>query len=157
FVPTTAPLITTTTTASSTSTSATTTFTTTTSVVPTTAPLVTTTTVASTTAASTTVTTTTAVTTTSIAVSTTTTSSTTTTVPIGCRLTGGGVVIGEDDGDMFKTTFGGQVGAPCGCVGCFGELDPKLAHVQGNWQESRKHENGKFKADSFNSLVCGCT
>jgi uncharacterized repeat protein (TIGR01451 family) len=56
--------------------------------------------------------------------------------PAGCRITGG--------------PNGGQVGAPCGCIGGFLEFD----HVQGNW--TAKTQGGKFKAFNFNSLTCGC-
>ena len=77
---------------------------------------------------------------------------------VGCRITGGGVL---PDGTTDPTTmatmklasFGGQVGAPCGCVGCF----PDFTHIQGNWTHMRKNKQGSFKATDFNSLVCGCT
>ncbi len=159
---------TTTSTATTTSTSTSSTSTSSSTAPPTSAPFITSTTTTSstvTTASTTTAPTTTASTTTAstasssttlATVTTTTRVSTTSTTLIGCRLTGGGFVIGEADHDMFKTTFGGQVGAPCGCSGCFTELDRKDAHVQGNWTHSRKHKNGNFKADAFNSLICGC-
>src|SRR5207237_58203 len=79
-------------------------------------------------------------------------------VLMGCRITGGGVLPdGTTDpttmAAIFKATFGGQVGAPCGCVGCFDDF----THIQGNWTHMRKNKNGSFKAADFNSLVCGCT
>jgi hypothetical protein len=75
----------------------------------------------------------------------------------GCRLTGGGVTPdgGVDQTEMAENItgrFGGQVGAPCGCIGCFDEFD----HVQGNWQFSRKKQKGNFHAKDYNSLICGC-
>jgi hypothetical protein len=75
----------------------------------------------------------------------------------GCRITGGGVAPdGATDPTMMatmaKATFGGQVGAPCGCIGCF----PDFTHIQGNWTHMRKSKSGSFKATDFNSLVCGC-
>jgi hypothetical protein len=57
---------------------------------------------------------------------------------------------------ITKADFSGQVGAPCGCFGCFDEFDPKLASVQGNWRHQRKNKGGTLKAVSFNSLVCSC-
>jgi hypothetical protein len=76
---------------------------------------------------------------------------------LGCRLTGGG--IGCDPkkntncvAEVSKATFGGQVGAPCGCIGCFDEF----GHIQGNWTYSRKQHQGSFHAMDYNSLVCGC-
>lgn len=77
--------------------------------------------------------------------------------PVGCRITAGGYINGFTDPNspatIFKATFGGQVGAPCGCSGCF---DAAAGRVQGNWTHSRKSKNGRFKADMFNSLICGC-
>jgi hypothetical protein len=78
-------------------------------------------------------------------------------VPTGCRITGGGVTPdGQTDPGQFaetrKQTFGGQVGAPCGCIGCFDEFD----NIQGNWTHVRHSRNGRFHASGFNSLVCGC-
>src|SRR6185295_16445428 len=73
----------------------------------------------------------------------------------GCRVTGGRQVLDDQvEGEMeiTKATGGGQVGAPCGCIGCFDEFD----HIQGNWNHSRKKKQGSFKATDFNSLVCGC-
>jgi hypothetical protein len=75
----------------------------------------------------------------------------------GCRLTGGGITPdgGVDFDDMAENItgrFGGQVGAPCGCIGCFDEFD----HVQGNWQYTRKKQKGNFHAKDYNSLVCAC-
>ncbi len=82
---------------------------------------------------------------------------------IGCRITGGRFILDEGpdpfdvtgEGDLViqRGQGGGQVGAPCGCIGCFDEFD----HVQGNWQYSRKKKRGSFHAKDFNSLVCGCT
>jgi cysteine-rich repeat protein len=78
--------------------------------------------------------------------------------PIGCRITAGGVardggVDLNDFADITKATFGGQVGAPCGCNNdCFDTFD----HIQGNWQHSRKGRKGSFLAKDYNSLVCGC-
>jgi hypothetical protein len=77
--------------------------------------------------------------------------------PAGCRVTGGGVAPdGEVDlgefADILSAHHGGQVGAPCGCVGCFDEFD----HIQGNWTHQRMKQKSNFKADDFNSLVCGC-
>jgi hypothetical protein len=75
----------------------------------------------------------------------------------GCRLTGGGVtpdggVDLTEMGDTVTGRFGGQVGAPCGCIGCFDEF----GHVQGNWQYTRKKQKGNFHAMDYNSLVCAC-
>jgi hypothetical protein len=82
-------------------------------------------------------------------------------VPSGCRITAGGI-IPQSDGtttvddtklaDTNHDTFGGQVGAPCGCIGCFDEV----GHIQGNWETSRKNRRGAFLAKEFTSLVCGC-
>jgi hypothetical protein len=76
-------------------------------------------------------------------------------VPLGCRLTAGGIT--PDGGiDMTefaqaqKITFGGQVGAPCGCIGCFDDLD----HIQGEWTHSRHKRKGRFHASDYASLVC---
>jgi hypothetical protein len=52
-------------------------------------------------------------------------------------------------------THGGQVGSPCGCIGCFDTFD----HIQGQWQYSRKSAKGNlgtFHASDYNSLICGC-
>jgi hypothetical protein len=84
-------------------------------------------------------------------------------VLIGCRITGGRI---NKDGntddagymDITKGTGGGQVGASCGCIGCYDDFD----HIQGQWQYSRKGQgNGKknlgtFHASDFNSLMCLC-
>jgi hypothetical protein len=75
----------------------------------------------------------------------------------GCRLTGGGVtpdggVDFDDLAEHITGRFGGQVGAPCGCIGCFDEFD----HVQGNWQYTRKKQKGNFHAKDYNSLICAC-
>ena len=79
------------------------------------------------------------------------------TIPGGCRITGGRT--GPDGrreagpfGDMSRGQGGGQVGAPCGCIGCFDEFD----RIQGNWQYSRRDKKGNFHAKEFNSLICGC-
>jgi len=53
---------------------------------------------------------------------------------------------------MDKATFGGQVGAPCGCVGCFDEF----GHIKGQWEHQRKNQLGNFHASEYNSLTCGC-
>src|SRR5262249_55373296 len=74
---------------------------------------------------------------------------------VGCRVTGGRVTsngIVEPDAQISKGSGGGQVGAPCGCIGCFDEFNM----IQGNWQYSRKKQQGIFHATDFNSLVCGC-
>jgi uncharacterized repeat protein (TIGR01451 family) len=72
----------------------------------------------------------------------------------GCRITGGGHINGTTDpttmADISSAHFGGQVGAPCGCIGCFDEF----GHIQGNWQHDRKAHNGTLHAKSYNSLVC---
>ena len=77
---------------------------------------------------------------------------------LGCRVTTGGVAPNTPDqppggdaiGETSKATFGGQVGAPCGCIGCFDDLDS----VQGSWTHSRKKQVGRFHASDFSSLVC---
>jgi hypothetical protein len=51
-----------------------------------------------------------------------------------------------------KATGGGQVGAPCGCIGCFDSFH----NIQGNWVHQRHKQQGRFQATGFNSLVCGC-
>jgi hypothetical protein len=63
---------------------------------------------------------------------------------IGCRVTGGG------NAPNLEFTHGGQVGSPCGCIGCFDDLDS----VQGQWTHSRKKQDGRFHASEFSSLVC---
>src|SRR5439155_2211252 len=87
-------------------------------------------------------------------------STTSTTLPAGCRITGGGTVNGVLDpnvmAEITKAQFAGQVGAPCGCFGCFTQFDPKLASVQGNWHHARKNKGGSLDVTSFNSLVCSC-
>jgi hypothetical protein len=75
--------------------------------------------------------------------------------PLGCRITAGGQTPdgGPDTGifaDIRKATFGGQVGASCGCIGCFDDLD----HIKGNWTHSRKKQKGSFHAKDYSSLVC---
>jgi len=54
------------------------------------------------------------------------------------------------------TEFAGQVGAPCGCFGCFDNFDPKRASVQGEWKYKLKKHGGSLHASIFNSLVCSC-
>jgi len=76
---------------------------------------------------------------------------------VGCRITAGGVTPdGRTDPDFFgttrKATFGGQVGAPCGCNGCFDELD----HIQGEWTHVRHRRTGRLHASDYYSLVCAC-
>jgi hypothetical protein len=58
--------------------------------------------------------------------------------------------------EITKALFAGQVGAPCGCFGCFDKFDPKLASVQGEWKHQRKNKGGSLHANTFNSLVCTC-
>src|SRR5262249_37967681 len=79
------------------------------------------------------------------------------TQPAGCRITAGGVSPdgGLDTNESAEDTtarFGGQVGAPCGCIGCFDTYDD----IQGNWEHPRKSKKGNFHAQDYNSLVCGC-
>jgi hypothetical protein len=64
--------------------------------------------------------------------------------PQGCRVTGGG------NAKDLAFTHGGQVGSPCGCIGCF----DGLSSVQGEWTHSRKKNDGRFHASQFSSLVC---
>jgi cysteine-rich repeat protein len=76
---------------------------------------------------------------------------------VGCRITGGRYVLDGaqeqgPDAEIIRGQGGGQVGAPCGCIGCFDEFD----HIQGQWQYSRKRKQGNFHAREFNSLICGC-
>ena len=78
-------------------------------------------------------------------------------MPTGCRITAGGVTPdGNMDltemADLRKATFGGQVGAPCGCIDCFDEAE----HIQGNWQHVRHRRRGRLHAQEFYSLTCGC-
>src|SRR5262245_33192312 len=54
--------------------------------------------------------------------------------------------------DNLTSTGSGQVGAPCGCIGLFDEF----THIQGNWVHVTVDSPSRFKADDFNSLVCGC-
>jgi len=78
-----------------------------------------------------------------------------------CRITGGGIVY-EDTGaaitdpnllaEIQRATFGGQVGAPFGIVGCHDDFD----HIQGEWTHIRHKHRGTFHAADYNSLVCGC-
>ncbi len=84
---------------------------------------------------------------------------------IGCRITGGRQTLDGrvDPGpydEITRGTGGGQVGAPCGCIGCFTTPDPNddlaFQHIQGNWQYSRKSKQGTFHAKEYNSLICGC-
>jgi len=77
--------------------------------------------------------------------------------PVGCRITGGGITPNGDVdlgnfADTLDVHFGGQVGAPCGCIGCFDTFD----HIQGSWETQRRKQKGNFHAKEFNSLVCGC-
>jgi len=58
----------------------------------------------------------------------------------------------DEYADIINGYFGGQVGAPCGCIGCFDEYD----HIQGNWQYQRKKQKGNFHAKDYNSLICAC-
>jgi len=58
--------------------------------------------------------------------------------------------------EISRAQFAGQVGAPCGCFGCFDKFDPKLASVQGEWNHQRKNKGGSLHANTFNSLVCSC-
>jgi len=56
--------------------------------------------------------------------------------------------------DAAQGTFGGQVGAPCGCIGNFDTFE----NIAGNLTYSRKPPGtGSLHATDFNSLVCGCT
>ena len=75
-------------------------------------------------------------------------------VDMGCRITGGGFINGITDpftmAEIVRASFGGQVGAPCGCIGCFDQS----GHVQGNWTHNRKNHKGGLKASAFNSLTC---
>jgi hypothetical protein len=74
---------------------------------------------------------------------------------VGCRITGGGVApdgavdLGEF-ADITTARFGGQVGAPCGCIGCWDDFNS----VQGEWTHNRKDRIGRFHASDYNSLVC---
>ena len=61
--------------------------------------------------------------------------------------------------DITKGTGGGQVGAACGCIGCYDDYH----HIRGQWQYTRKAQggNGKknlgtFHASDYNSLMCLC-
>jgi hypothetical protein len=51
-----------------------------------------------------------------------------------------------------RATFGGQVGAPYGLVGCHDDFD----QIQGEWTHLRHRRRGSFHASDYNSLVCGC-
>jgi hypothetical protein len=78
-------------------------------------------------------------------------------VEAGCRITGGGITsLGETDPERLASvawaSFGGQVGAPCGCIGCFDDYD----HVQGQWTHVRHKGQGRLRAPHFASLICGC-
>src|SRR5206468_1813398 len=70
----------------------------------------------------------------------------------GCRITGGGAIAGGgvDPTVMAETSvlteFAGQVGAPCGCFGCFDNFDPKRASVQGEWKYKLKKHGGSLHA-----------
>jgi hypothetical protein len=64
-----------------------------------------------------------------------------------------GEIVADPSGvEILRGQGGGQVGAPCGCIGCFDRFD----HIQGQWQYSRKKKQGSFHARDFNSLICGC-
>jgi hypothetical protein len=54
--------------------------------------------------------------------------------------------------EINSARFGGQVGASCGCIGCFDTFD----HIRGQWEIHRKFKKGEFHASDYNSLVCGC-
>jgi hypothetical protein len=75
--------------------------------------------------------------------------------PLGCRITGGGIASDARGdialGEIKKATFGGQVGASCGCIGCF-DIEDDM--IQGNWTHSRKVKKGRFHAKDYSSLVC---
>jgi len=47
--------------------------------------------------------------------------------------------------EIVRAHFGGQVGAPCGCIGCFDQS----GHVQGNWTHDRKTSKGRLKASTL--------
>ena len=76
----------------------------------------------------------------------------------GCRITGGGIACDPSKNpnqcvaEIVRATFGGQVGAPCACIGCFDDFD----HIQGSWTHNRKQAQGSFHAKDYNSLICGC-
>jgi hypothetical protein len=86
---------------------------------------------------------------------------------LGCRITAGGIVPDapdlpfdevvdpdmeiEGDAQIGPFTFGGQVGAPCGCIGCF---DLEEDAIQGEWTHSRHKRKGRFHASDYASLVC---
>jgi hypothetical protein len=87
----------------------------------------------------------------------------------GCRITAGRtnrLDKIENGVEGPRGQGGGQVGAPCGCTGCFTTGDPEadlaFEHIQGNWQYTRKYpkadqfKQGTFHAKDFNSLICGC-
>jgi hypothetical protein len=80
---------------------------------------------------------------------------------LGCRITAGGITPNGtiDQGKLANVkddSFGGQVGAPCGCIGNFDTFN----NIQGQWQDTRHATDGGltgiFHASEFNSLVCGC-
>jgi hypothetical protein len=78
-------------------------------------------------------------------------------MPTGCRITGGGITeLGDIDletmAEIRRATFGGQVGAPYGFIGCFDDFD----HIRGSWTHQRHRRKGSFHARDYNSLVCGC-
>jgi hypothetical protein len=79
-----------------------------------------------------------------------------------CRITGGGIVFEDTSGEFItdptllaaidRATFGGQVGAPFGIVGCHDNYD----EIQGQWTHMRHKHRGTFHSGLINSLVCGC-
>ncbi len=80
-----------------------------------------------------------------------------TAVQTGCRITGGGglpgtnMVTSTNNAKTKVASFGGDVGAPCGCVGCF----DNTGATQGEWKHYRK-AGGNFHAGDYNSLECSC-
>ena len=68
-------------------------------------------------------------------------------LPAGCRITAGGVtpnggVDPASPGDIQRASFGGQVGAPFGCIGSFDDFN----QIQGEWQHTRHKNAGTFHA-----------
>lgn len=68
---------------------------------------------------------------------------------LGCRVTGGGTIAGGL-AEIVAGKFGGQVGAPCACIGCVDNFE----QVEGSWQYHRKHKSAALHAKDYNSLVC---